>query len=225
MMNTIQQASHAQFIVSKWNVRKTGGENVDELVALIVSVGRVLQNVIAFRQNKKGVQTGKLEIVAGGRRWRAVDQLIRNGQLPADFEMDWLEISEDQAIELSLAENTGREAMHPTDEFEAMQVLIKKGKAIEDVAAAFGIEPLVVKRRLKLANVSPMLLQLYREDKANLAQLEALAITDDHTRQEQVWQSLPEWNRSASKLRQMLTNEQMSVCATRWRNTLVCRPM
>jgi ParB family chromosome partitioning protein len=210
--NTLpQRAKHSQFIVSKWNVRKTGGANVDELAALILSTGRVLQNVIAFRQKKKGKETGVLEIVAGGRRWRAVDLLIFSGKLSADFEMDWLEITEDQAIEMSLVENAGREPMHPADEFEAMQTLVQKGKTIEDVAAAFGIEPIVVKRRLKLAKIAPTIFQLYKEGTANLEQLEALSITDDHAKQEMVWASCAPYNRSGSTLKRLLTTENVSM--------------
>jgi ParB family chromosome partitioning protein len=207
----IQRARHAEFIVSKYNVRKTGGDDVVELAALIQSAGRVLQNVVAFRQINNGNRTGILEIVAGGRRWRAVKQLIDDGKLPTDFELDYLEITEDVAIEMSLSENAGREAMYPADEFEAMQTLIEHGKTIADVAAAFGIEPIVVKRHLKLANISPEILQLYREDQADLAQLEALAITDDHQRQQQAWTACPEWNRSPSALMKLLTTDKLSV--------------
>jgi ParB family chromosome partitioning protein len=93
-----KRAPHAAFIVSKLNVRKTGGMNVDELAALILASGRVLQNVVAFRQVKKGKETGVLEIVAGGRRWRAVDFLIQSGKLDKDFALDYLEVSEEEAI-------------------------------------------------------------------------------------------------------------------------------
>ena len=48
--------------------------------------------------------------------------------------------------------------MHPADEYAAMSRLIDEGRSVEDVAAAFGVTPLVVKRRMKLAAVSPALL-------------------------------------------------------------------
>jgi ParB family chromosome partitioning protein len=100
--------------------------------------------------------------------------------------------------------------MHPADEFEAMHELVVRGKTVEDVAAAFGVLPIVVKRRLRLANIAPSIFQLYRDDEANLAQLEALALTDDHTKQEHVWQALPEYQRQPHRIRDLLTSESVS---------------
>lgn len=200
-----KRAPHSKFIVSKLNVRKTGGMNIEVLAALILASGQVLQNVVAFKQIKKGKETGVLEIVAGGRRWRAVEMLILSGKLSADFELEYLEVTEEEAVQISLTENSGREAMHPADEFEAMHELVIRGKTVEDVAAAFGMLPIVVKRRLRLANVAPSIFKLYREEKASLAQLEALALTDDHAKQEHVWQALPTYNRQPYNIHALLT--------------------
>jgi hypothetical protein len=46
---------------------------------------------------------------------------------------------------------------------------------LEEVAAWFGVSPLFVRQRLKLANFSPPLIEAYRVGEM---QLEALAITD-----------------------------------------------
>ena len=95
--------------------------------------------------------------------------------------------------------------MHPADEFTAFAKLIAEGKSVEDVAAAFGVTPLVVKRRMKLSTVSPKLMALFRAEKISLDCLMVLASIDDHDRQEQTWANLPSWNRSPDCLRQMLT--------------------
>jgi ParB family chromosome partitioning protein len=47
-----------------------------------------------------------------------------------------------------------------------------------------------VKQRLKLATVSPKLLELYEQDEIKLDQLQAFAVSDDHARQEQVWERI-----------------------------------
>ncbi|TIX29602.1 MAG: DNA-binding protein, partial [Mesorhizobium sp.] len=44
--------------------------------------------------------------------------------------------------------------------------------------------------RLKLASVSPKLLELYEKDEIRLDQLMAFSITDDQARQEQVWERI-----------------------------------
>ena len=54
-------------------------------------------------------------------------------------------------------------------------------------------DPLVVQRRLKLANVSPRLLADYRGGAVTLEQLMALTITDDHAAQEAAFYGAPEW--------------------------------
>ncbi|GAB7543992.1 hypothetical protein CS8_036640 [Cupriavidus sp. 8B] len=84
---------------------------------------------------------------------------------------------------MSLAENLLREQMHPADQFETFAALVKEGRSIEDVAADFGVSPPVVRRRLKLANVSPCLMADYRAGGVTLEQLMALTISDDHAAQ------------------------------------------
>ena len=73
--------------------------------------------------------------------------------------------------------------MHPGEQFEAFAALVAEGRPVEDIAAGFGVTPLVAQRRLKLANVSPRLLADYRAGAVTLDQLMALAITDDHAAQ------------------------------------------
>jgi ParB family transcriptional regulator, chromosome partitioning protein len=98
-----------------------------------------------------------------------------------------------------------REAMHPADQFEAFAALVAEGRPIEDIAADFGVTPLVVQRRLKLANVSPRLRADYREGAVTLEQLMALAVSDDHAAQEAAFYESPEWQRSPDALRDHLT--------------------
>ncbi|MNM92383.1 hypothetical protein D3C81_1047150 [compost metagenome] len=71
------------------------------------------------------------------------------------------------------------------------------------------MSPLVVQRRLKLANVSPRLLADYRAGAVTLEQLMALTITDDHAAQEAAFYCAPEWQRGASVLRERLTEREI----------------
>jgi ParB family chromosome partitioning protein len=47
-----------------------------------------------------------------------------------------------------------------------------------------------VKQRLRLAAVSPKLLDVYADDGMSLEQLMAFSVSADHTRQEQVWENV-----------------------------------
>jgi ParB family chromosome partitioning protein len=130
---------------------------------------------------------------------------VGKGELADNYPVPVLIVPADRALIASLSENVFHIPMHPADEFAAFAKLIGQGKSVEDVAAAFGVTPLVVKRRMKLATVSPTLMALFREDQIGLDCLMVLASVDDHQKQEQTWAALPSWNRRPDYLRQLLT--------------------
>lgn len=205
------QAPLSQLTLSRRNARMTSPKAISELAALIDSQGQ-LQNLIVTEEHVDGKPTGRLEVVAGGRRWRAMQLLVERGRWSPDHPVDVKLRDREQAEEASLAENSAREAMHPADEFEAFKRLIDSGAAIEDVAARFGVTPLVVQRRLKLANVSPKIIQLYRDGEASLEQLMALAITSDHKAQERAWKEAAQsWDRNPEALRRKLAKGEIEV--------------
>lgn len=193
-------------VPSPYNVRRYSAGQVEELAALIASQG-LLQNLIVTEQvvGRGKRQETKFGVVAGERRRRALVLLQQRQQLPAGHEVLCELVSAERAMEISLAENSGREAMHPADEFEAFHALVQQGRGIEDVAARFGVSPMVVQRRLKLAALSPKLLALYREDGINLDQLMALCLSSDHAAQEQAWFESQPWDRAPAALRKRLT--------------------
>src|SRR5580765_5260660 len=143
-------------------------------------------------------------------RLAALKLLVKRRKLSKDFEVPCLLVPDGAARTVSLTENVQREAMHPADQFEAFAALVAEGHPVEDIAADFGVSPLVVQRRLKLANVSPRLLADYRVDAVSLDQLMALAITDDHEAQEAAFYDSPQWQRSPDALREHLTQDELS---------------
>ena len=206
-MPTTQTIALNQLVHSKANVRQTGrNEGIGELASSIAAHGlRQNLNVLPREDGRR------FEVVAGSRRLRAMQQLVKTGQLPKDAPISCLVLNEDDdATEISLAENAMRSAMHPDDQFEAFRTLIEdKGSSVEDVAARFGVTPAVVRQRLKLANVSPKLRALFRKGEMGLEHVMALAIGDDHAAQEEAWRSLPDWNREPAALKAALTREAM----------------
>ncbi|AVP58196.1 ParB/RepB/Spo0J family partition protein [Pulveribacter suum] len=189
---------------SKRNVRTTPRQSIPELAASIARVG-LLQNLIVIA----AADGEHYEVVAGDRRLTALKLLAKKKRIAADYEVPCLLVADASARTVSLAENVQREAMHPADQFAAFAALVKEGRPIEDIAADFGVTPLVVQRRLKLANVSPRLLTDYRAGAATLEQLMALTITDDHAAQEAAYYGAPEWQRGASALRERLTEREI----------------
>ena len=186
------------------NVRKTPRMSIPELAASIQRVG-LLQNLIVI----PATDGEHYEVVAGGRRLAALKLLAKKHRIAKDWEVPCLQVADGTARTASLTENVQREAMHPADQFEAFAALVAEGRPIEDIAADFSVTPLVVQRRLKLANVSPRLMADYRADAVSLDQLMALAITDDHAAQEAAFYDAPQWQRQPSALRERLTEREI----------------
>ena len=123
---------------------------------------------------------GIFHVIAGGRRLEAIRSLIEEGRLPSDYAVPCQIVGDCNALELSLAENTVRLAMHPADQFEAFAALIDQGMTAAEVASRFGVEESLVMKRMKLARVAPPLLAEYRDGGLTLECLMAFTITDDH---------------------------------------------
>jgi len=171
--------------VSQKNVRKTGAENgLDELIASIKSHG-LLENLIVVK-----TANDNYEVVGGGRRLRALQALAKEGHIKNNKSISCEVVDIEQAEEISLAENQVRSAMHPADQFEAWAKLVDKGLSISDIAARFGTNEKLVKQRLKLGKVSPILMQAYKDEKVTLDILMAFTVTEDHAKQEAVLESV-----------------------------------
>ena len=186
------------------NVRKTPRMSIPELAASIQRVG-LLQNLIVIA----AADGEHYEVVAGDRRLAALKLLAKKHRISKEWEVPCLLVADGTARTASLTENVQREAMHPADQFEAFAALVAEGRSIEDIAADFSVTPLVVQRRLKLANVSPRLLADYRAEAVSLDQLMALAITDDHAAQEAAFYDAPTWQRGPHNLRDRLTEREI----------------
>lgn len=196
----IQTIPLSQLKASKLNVRKTGGKAVEELAASIRSGG--LQQNLGVIEAEKG-----FEVVFGGRRLRALQQLAKAGELPPSLTegIPCRVLQPEEAQEASLAENTIREAMHPLDQFAAFAEMAEAGKPVADIAAAFGVTERVVEGRMRLSRVSPKLLNVYGDGGMTLEQLQAFAVTDDHAVQERVWKAAHyDYDRQPDSLRRQL---------------------
>ncbi len=189
------------------NVRTTGvqEENGSALEASIQSQG-LLQNLVVIEAGD-----GFYDVAAGGRRLSKLQASVEKKRLAANTLIMCLVVPEAVALTASLTENVQRESMHPADEFMAFQELANAGIPVEDIAASFGVMPLVVRRRLKLASVSPRLIATYREGGASLEQLMALSLSDDHAAQEAAFYDVPSYNRHPHDLRRALTREDLQV--------------
>jgi ParB family chromosome partitioning protein len=196
-----------KLVLSQANVRHIkAGVSIAELADDIAR--RTLLQSLTVRPvlDDAGAETGMFEIPAGGRRYRALELLVKQKRLARTALIPCIVRTEGLAEEDSLAENVQRAPLHALDQFRAFLALREKGRSEEEIAAAFFVPVSVVKQRLRLTTVSPKLLDLYAEDGMTLDQLMAFTVSSDHERQEQVWEAIQRsYNREAYNIRRMLT--------------------
>ena len=199
-----------KLVLSQSNVRRIkAGVSVEELAEDIARRGLLQGLSVRPVLDADGVETGKFEIPAGGRRFQALSLLVKQKRLAKTAPVPCVlrDVASDiLAEDDSLAENMQRVALHPLDQFRAFVALKEKGQGEEAIAAAFFVTPQIVKQRLKLASVAPALLEVYAEDGITLEQLMAFTVNPDHLRQVQVWDAVRNsWNKEPYSIRRMLT--------------------
>ena len=196
-----------RLLLSQSNVRRIkAGVSIEELAEDIAR--RTLLQSLTVRSvcDADGNETGMFEIPAGGRRYRALELLVKQKRLAKTAPIPCVIREGGIAEEDSLAENVQRAPLHPLDQFRAFLALREKGQSEEEIAAAFFVAVSVVKQRLRLASVSPKLLDVYAEDGITLDQLMAFTVNGDHERQEQVFERLRQsYSKEPHAIRRMLT--------------------
>jgi ParB family chromosome partitioning protein len=187
-LSASRDISFDKLVLSQANVRRIVDSVSIEELAEDIARRTLLQslNVRAILDNE-GKETGKFEVPAGGRRYRALELLVKQERMSKTQLVPCIVRTGGLAEEDSLAENVQRAPLHPVEQYRAFQTLRDKGLSEEDIAARFFVSATLVKQRLKLAAVSPKLLDVFAADQMTLPQLMAFTVTDDHASQEDVW--------------------------------------
>ncbi len=171
--------------------KKPHSEASTEAKAASIHAKGILQNLVVEPEMKDGEPTGFYLVSIGEGRRLAQLLRVKRRQIKRTEPIRCVVDTENDPSEISLDENVNRENLHPADEYERFHELsVSKGWGAEEIGARFGRSPDFVKRRMRLGSVSPKLIEVYRQDGLTLDQLMAFAITDDHARQEQVFDNL-----------------------------------
>ena len=199
-----------KLVLAQANVRRVkAGVSIDELAESIARRGLIQSLHVRPVLDADGKETGIFEVPAGGRRYRALELLAKQKRLTKTAPVPCVVGDAASGIlidEVSLAENIDRAPLHPLDQFRAFQAMRDKGMTDEAIAAAFFVGVNVVKQRLRLASVSPKLLDVYADDGMTLEMLMAFTVSADHARQEQVWEAIAAgWQKEPWQIRRMLT--------------------
>jgi ParB family chromosome partitioning protein len=180
-----------KLVLSQSNVRRVkAGVSIEQLAESIAQ--RTLLQSLSVRAvvDADGNENGMFEVPAGGRRYRALELLVKQKRMAKTQPVPCVVRDGGIAEDDSLAENDERVGLHPLDQFRAFQTLRDLGMSEEDIAARHFVTPAIVKQRLRLASVSPKLHEVYAEDGMTLEQLMAFSVAADHNRQEQVWENV-----------------------------------
>ncbi|RWE76453.1 ParB/RepB/Spo0J family partition protein [Mesorhizobium sp.] len=199
-----------KLVLAQTNVRRIkAGVSIEALAESIDRRGLIQSIHVRPVLDAEGKETGMFEVPAGGRRYRALEMLVTQKRLAKTAPVPCVVGNPSGPIaaeEISLAENIEHAPLHPLDQYRAFKDMLEKGMSEEEIAAAFFISTNVVKQRLKLTTVSPALLDVYAEDGMTIAQLEAFSVSNDHARQEQVWEAVKNsWSKEPYQIRRMLT--------------------
>ncbi|NTA50656.1 ParB N-terminal domain-containing protein [Agrobacterium tumefaciens] len=204
-----------KLVLSQANVRRIkAGVSIEDLSVSIARRGLIQSLHVRPVLDAGGQETGMFEVPAGGRRYQALAILVKQKRLAKTAPVPCVVGDAASGIlmeEISFAENDERVPPHPLDQYRAFQTMCDKGMTEEDIAAAFLIDVNVVKQRLRLASISPVLLDIYAEDGIELKQLMAFTVSQDHVRQEQVWAAIKDgWQKEPWQIRRMLTETAVS---------------
>jgi ParB family chromosome partitioning protein len=175
------------------NARRTphAEADIETLAASIAAKGVLQAPVVEPETDEAGAATGCYLVTIGEGRRLALALLAKRKAIKKTEPVRCVVDLAHDPHEISLDENVTRFRMHPADEFEAFQRLgEERGLGAEEIGARFGVSAQVVRQRLRLGAVSPVLMARYRAGDLTLDQMMAYAVSEDHARQEQVFDQL-----------------------------------
>lgn len=150
---------------NKEQPRKTFDERALNELADSISRNGVLQPLLV-----RPMTDGSYQLVAGERRWRA-SRIAGLTEVPVVIK----DMSDEQAMEISLVENLQREDLNPIEEAEGLMLLIDRyGLTQDEAAARVGRSRPAIANSLRLLNLPKEVLDLAREGKLSAGHARAL---------------------------------------------------
>lgn len=191
------------------NVRTIKNGVSIEMLAEDIALRGLLQSLnVRSVITEDGTDTGRFSVIAGGRRLKALQLLLKKSRIDAAQPIPCIVNTGDNPVDDSLAENVFREQLHPIDQFNAFKTLADQGMADTVIAKRYHVTEKFVRQRMKLAAASPKLLKAFKDEELSLEKLEAFCVTDDHKRQESILKLIKDGHHyNASNIRQALTED------------------
>lgn len=174
--SAIIYASLDQLYLHDLNPRQEVPEEAVETLAESIKTCGLLQNLGGLQDKE-----GKIGIVAGGRRLRALAYLAKSDPAHELATSIPVLLAKDaaQAEMWANAENTARADLDPADEIRAYGRMAKTNASADDIASAFGVTVAHVKGRLKLSDLPEPALDALKAKTINLTVAQKLTTADD----------------------------------------------
>lgn len=148
-------------------------EKMAELISSIKEKG-VVEPILVRPKNDK------YEIIAGERRWRAATEAGFD-TIPVVIK----DVSDKDALELSLIENIQREDLNPLEEAKAYQFLMAEYKIThEEIAKALGKDRSTVSNTIRLLKLPEGIREEIRNENLTMGHARALLSLEDPARQQ-----------------------------------------
>ena len=193
----VEQIAFDDLYVSDLNPRSMVSEAGIEALAENIRQLGLIQNLAGLRND-----AGKVGIVAGGRRLRALALL----QDDPRFATVTVKIAPDQATAevWAASENHHREQPHPAEEIREYGAMAAKGVPVPSIAVAFGVSEGQVYRRLKLAGLPEAVLDALAADEITLAGAAAFTVSEDGAHMAAVLEQVRGAGYGEQRIKQML---------------------
>lgn len=163
-----RNVSLALLIESKTNPRRIFDDAALQELAASIRAQGVLSPLLVRPLNERS-----FEIVAGARRYRAA-QMADAATVPVRI----VQLTDAQAVEMSIVENLQRKDVHPLEEAQGFRALLNLDEpkySIEQIAAKTGKHPAYVAARLKLTELAPAVVEAFYHEEIGVGHALLLA--------------------------------------------------
>ncbi|GAA0508635.1 ParB/RepB/Spo0J family partition protein [Deinococcus depolymerans] len=190
-------------VASPLNPRKKFPQDALDSLANSIAAKGLMQNLVG--RVTPGADT--VEVIAGGRRLRALTLLHDTGQLPDGYlvPVRVQEMTDLDALMLAVAENSERADVEPLEEADAFVEMIRLGASVEDIALRFKCSTRTVEKRLVLAEgLGEDARTLLADGKIVISQAQVIAQTSGPLREHVI--TAAKRGDSAQRLRDMIAS-------------------
>ena len=217
-ISRIEYVALDKLYLSDLNPRQEADEEgIEHLAQSLVACG-LIQNLSGLKEAK-----GKIGIVAGGRRLRALKIAVLEEPSLAHVPVR-LAPDAHTAETWANVENAARADLHPADEIRAFGKMYAKSMGIARIAKVFGTTEAHVYRRLALAELPNSILDALKAGEINLTMANAFTVSNDEKRSMEVLKMVRGEATSAHRMKSLLkpdaANQSKEVDGWKWVETV-----